>query len=451
MFAALRRWRPLLFFLAGLVLYLAGAVVLWERLGPQPRYTLPAGCFPACGSADGRLLVTAQLRWDSRFGEQRACGPVQVWDLARGAEIVSVLNETQIVFPWALSPDARWLAVREGLYDKLAKLHVFALPSGEERAVYPMPANQTWFACRFAPDSGTLAVATGKPPQGSITLLDPAGAQPPRVLEGVTYPFAFAPDGQLLAATVAGGTGPRQENTGEVRLLDPATGALRGSLRPRLGTIIEWPGLLFAPDGKTLVVSYQEPPAYGVALWDVAEQREKAWIDSALSPQFLADGKSLVMQHIPKGGPYGILLVDATDPDQRTPIHSKARLQLAHSLMPYPPQFVTYETHRPPFYPFLPDRTALELRQPRTGEVMASFRAIGLCGPVYSPDGSSLLVCSYPRQQAAPIVAVWDLPIAAHPGRQAAGVAGLTAVFGIGLWLLRRRRRAKVSEARVAP
>jgi hypothetical protein len=454
MFAMLRPWRRPLLFGAALLLYLGCALAVWARLGPQPRYTLPAGCEPFFSSADGRLLVTGRMGWDPRLAGLRNSGPVQVWDLERGNEVASVLDDGVPAIPVALSPDQRWLTVRQGYHDQPAKLHLFALPSGKPHAVYPVPAGEPWnFAC-FSPDSRTLAVATGKAPRGTITLLDTAGEQPPRVLESLTSPFAYAPTGQFLAAAVVDGSAPTLDNTGEVRLLDPASGAVRGSVRARLNSVSPWLGLQFSPDGKSLAVSYHQatPRANGVALWDVAEQREKAWIEDGWGPYFLAEGKTLVLQQTFKTGrpPLGVLLVDVADPAQRTAVPSTTHLQIAHHRLPCPPQFVTFDIYRPPLFPLLPARTLLEVREPRTGEVVAKLSVRDQCAVADSRDGTSLVVCTNPQPGSSYSVAVWDLPPTTHPGRQLAGVAGLTVLFGLGCWLVRRRARAPAPPPAVA-
>jgi hypothetical protein len=100
------------------------------------------------------------------------------------------------------------------------------------------------------------------------------------------------------------------------------------------------------------------------------------------------------------------------------------------------------ERQRPPFYPLVPERTTLEVREPPVGAVLARYQISGVCTQVYASDGPWVLITSVTSRASPPVVAVWDLPPPGPFRWRAAGLAVLTAAFGLILFVTVRRRRA---------
>ena len=87
--------------------------------------------------------------------------------------------------------------------------------------------------------------------------------------EGVTYALALSPDGRWLAAGgfMAPGHGVRDNEVGDIRLFDFASGKLVGLLRGHADAVNS---LAFSPDGKLLISGSADRAAI---IWDVAGRR----------------------------------------------------------------------------------------------------------------------------------------------------------------------------------
>ncbi len=453
----------LLVFLAGLVLYLGGVLFLWARLGPQPRYTLPAGSYLIRVSDDGRFLVTVQGRWNrtGSAGFIMLSGPVQLRDLRTGAELLSVLPVAAQIKRVELSPDGRRLAVREDRPGQGSHVRVFDCLSGKEQAALPVPAAEltAWIYFRFTPDSRTLAIHTGKSPREQVRLWDVTGARPPRVFDEAAPPFAFAPDGKLLAACVPDPTtAAPPRNTGEIRLFDVETGERRASLQPRRGTVSTvhpWSAFGFSADGTALVASYElADRTQCVGAWDVQAQREAAWLDNASHAHLLTDGTTVgLYQFKAYYGSQDYVLLDLTGAAAPTTVRAR--------LAPHAWSDIACNIHPPCFAGT--DRPALgfvaqvlthvfgfrhavqsttEVCEATTGAVIATYRTAGFSFPVLTPDRGTVLISSSADESAGGVLEAWDVPPAEPTvGYRAVAVGGLTALLALGVWFLRRRGR----------
>jgi WD40 repeat protein len=445
-----------------ITLYLLGATLLWHWLGPAPRYVLPEGRHGHGYSDDGRYLLTAAGSYEQTgpgsVSEVRA-GPVELWDLRTGSLVTSVIEPGAPIGFALVSPDSRRLAVREGALGKPGRLKLFKLPSGEaDGAIDVLPYVQGMHI-RFAPDSRTLAVDTGKRAQPQVTLLDIDGERPAVVIDGVRASFAFSPDGQILAAT--GSIQDRgKETAADVRLFDAATGRLLATLPHECGPATSVIQLHFSPTGTFLVAELYltKSRQFKLCAWDVEQRRTVLERDELTTTAFLQDGKSLVASgHV---GPtwQAFVVIDLVERTERTiPTHPHAWHPNYLQNAPHPPLLVS--TWREELYlaQSLHEwasavglagvtrqtiRNTSEIRSAHTGKVLATYGTTGNTHVFLTPDPSAVLISSAPYTGSPERLELWDMPPPATFGRQAAAAAGLAVPFACGLWLLARRRRA---------
>ena len=106
-----------------------------------------------------------------------------------------------------------------------------------------------------SPDGRLVAIGGGA---GIVTFVDAASrravGKPYRLREGVVQDMRFSPDGATLA--VAGIAPPNPENSGVVDLVDTRTHTRRLRIVPPpfRGAEYIYPGVLFAPDGRDVIV-----------------------------------------------------------------------------------------------------------------------------------------------------------------------------------------------------
>jgi WD40 repeat protein/tRNA A-37 threonylcarbamoyl transferase component Bud32 len=248
------------------------SVLLWDVAGRQ---TL-ADFKDAGGvtfAADGRLL--AVRRWD---------GETLVVDRARlgqNALEPASLKGTGAITGCAISPDKRLVATGSADYAFLGSLFNRALVADTrlaqvgglkgEAALWDLATRQRLHRLTghhgavsdvvFAPDGKTLASASlgelaftdafqrKEPRPGQCKLWEVASGKELFSVEhgGGVGPLAFTPDGRLLAFASA--------TTGEVRLLETATGAMQTILRGHTAPVFQ---LRFTADGQTLVTASED-------------------------------------------------------------------------------------------------------------------------------------------------------------------------------------------------
>jgi WD40 repeat protein len=247
-------------------------VKLFDVPSGKPRGTVrdPGSGWVHCVafSPDGTLLA---------FGSSDH--KVRVAD-ARTRTILRVLaGHTHDVQHVAFSPDGALLA--SGCGDHTAR--IWHVGSGRERAVLRHPA---WVHdVAFCQDGRALATLWG--PVVWLWQL-PAGPQRVALTDRTRGVYAFAPDGQLLAAN--GLLAPGNNPVEEVVLIDAKTGRMLANLG-KVGAIS---CLAFSPDGATLACGGAGEEAL---VWDVGTRQPRGRLGGhkggVRSLAFSADGKTL--------------------------------------------------------------------------------------------------------------------------------------------------------------
>jgi WD40 repeat protein len=265
-----------------------GTVQLWPASGGKPLRTL---CMPF--TSDSSIVRVAFAADGSTIAAASGNGTLQIWDVRNGTltRKADVPTKGSSVVNMAFAPNGRTLAVGLGegatiLIVRVVDGQVLSVidqksggaetltfaPDGQSLAVGMVDGGvQLWQVSdgalllssqtrsrgapelAFAPDGRTLAVAGV---DGSVQLLQISDGALLRTLDRPTQIPAratFAPDGQILA--VAGWDG-------SVQLFQISDGALLRTLDggPTKGR----PNLAFAPDGKTLVATWE---AGTISIW----------------------------------------------------------------------------------------------------------------------------------------------------------------------------------------
>lgn len=170
---------------------------------------------------------------------------IKLWDTVTGKELRSLPGHVRGVWRVAFSPDGKVLAA---VADK--RVFLWNPATGEKIREFEAHAD-TIRAVAFSPDG--KALATGGTDE-TVHLWDAAtGAakwtmkidRRGELWEGV-WSLAFAPDGKALAAGSGNGIG----GDGHVRVVDPASGAVRQTFDAPGGKQV-W-AVAFSPDGKYL-------------------------------------------------------------------------------------------------------------------------------------------------------------------------------------------------------
>jgi WD40 repeat protein len=181
----------------------------------------------------------------TRLAVHDANGALRLWDLATGAEIMSLADRG--IQSSAFSPDGTWLSA---VVDN-STLHLWDVVTGR--------LLMTW----RPPDTAGLATGLSGP--------------------------AFSPDGQLLLV-IYGPLEPSKHPgaAGVAYLLESATGATRASL-------FDVDNVMFTPDGAYLAVLSQNRRQ--LMLWDIAANRGHLRVDEAHYVQFSRDGTKLAITY----------------------------------------------------------------------------------------------------------------------------------------------------------
>ena len=286
---------------AALIVYLAGATLLWGIMPPQPRVVLGTKGETFMGfSPDGRWAATQDhvgksLRiWDVQTGQLRQ----SLEPTARFVHRVLFSPNSKQLVAWCLRGDCILFDVETGE----VKLRTQSYGPFENRTRFFFNQNPY----RFSDDGGTLALVTG---QDDLELWDTASGKRRVLLPGVSR-FALAPDGSTLAVSelilfrnepawtwdfltaMTRVASPLPEAPAaaysqlftleRIRLRDLQTGETRGL---PLGLMMNVTAVLFSPDGKQLVASgINAPPAVledrgVVQRWDMTSGQSLPAID----------------------------------------------------------------------------------------------------------------------------------------------------------------------------
>jgi WD40 repeat protein len=216
---------------------------------------------------DGRTIITAS-----------DAGELTWWDLLTGKRI-STLPVAAGPRALAHSPDGRTLAV--GIDESVRLVDVDT--GGVRIASDGLPARPNWL--RFSPDGGTLVSANV---DGTVTVLDPAGAKPPDTLHGhadaVQRPD-FSPEGTTLYTASGDGSAIAWDLTG--------TRSIRRSFEfsQRSGHEPDVPGR-FSPNGRLIAVGLADQ---GIALIDATN------MTSVGAPLMETGGEVIALSFSPDG------------------------------------------------------------------------------------------------------------------------------------------------------
>ncbi|MDI5969317.1 hypothetical protein POF50_008155 [Streptomyces sp. SL13] len=213
-----------------------GQVRLWKtgsgtsraalKLGSGSVNTLafsPDSTTVAAGGSDGQVRL-----WNAGSGTSRAV-------LGLGSGSVDAL---------AFSPDGETVAAGDGDGD----VRLWSVASGATRVSFTVGAGSV-SAIAFSPDGTTLATGDS---QGDVLLWDTASGRLRKTLVaegGYMSAMTFSPDGRTLAVAVADGADASGVLSGDVQLLDVASGELRDSLAVDSAYVS---AVAFGPHGTTL-------------------------------------------------------------------------------------------------------------------------------------------------------------------------------------------------------
>ena len=212
---------------------------------------------------------------------------VRLWDVETRVQIAE-LPHTQIVRSLSLSPDGKTLAtIDDRIY--VGEVRLWDVEARTEIAVLPHAGVQN---VSFSPDRDSRMLASGGA-DGKVRLWDIDTDTEIAVLQGPADFFArfsFSPDGKTLAASGAETT--NEVYYGVVYLWDVDTLKEIAVIRMRVtGSAI----LGFSPDSRML--AFAEHGSSTVRLWDVEAGEEKPGFTTGFNPvdsmSFSPDGKTL--------------------------------------------------------------------------------------------------------------------------------------------------------------
>lgn len=253
-------------------LAVAGSLGIWlyaaNHFVAQPRLLeSQVGTQCVAFSPDGTLLATGN-----------ADATVSVWNIKSGGEQLVLLGHAGSIASIAFSPDGSLLASAAG-----DGIRLWDVKSGTQRALLKIlndALNRNAVnSVVFSPD-GTLLASAGH--EGPVRLWDVRTGVQRLSLDGNMNNVAFSPDGALLAY---GSASPSGMGGGEITLLDVKTGNIHTSWKADSTY-----GIVFSPDGKTLITAGGPLQAWDVETQTRIYQRETR-AAFAFSMAFSPNGK----------------------------------------------------------------------------------------------------------------------------------------------------------------
>jgi WD40 repeat protein len=237
------------------------------------------------GDHDGPVWSLAFASGDAYLASATITGDVRIKDLETGESCLVMNGPVGSSKSLAFSPDGRTLAVAGWG----AEVRQWAMDTGTE--LEPLAVGGTADkSVAFSPDGSLMAVGdlrADRPGRG-LTLVDRASGRS-YVLDG--HPggvkaIAFMPDSRTLAAG-----DPR----GLVKLVDPATGQARATLRVSKPDL---QSLVFSPDGSRLATTVAQV-GHVIQFWDTAtaEPRGEIALEDTVvfAFAFSRDGKTMAV------------------------------------------------------------------------------------------------------------------------------------------------------------
>jgi Tol biopolymer transport system component/DNA-binding winged helix-turn-helix (wHTH) protein len=209
----------------------------------------------------------------------------------------------------AISPDGKYVVYAEEEADRQS-LWVRQVVAANSKQIIP-PAEIAYTGLTFSPDSNFLyyvtremfspGIDTLKANSGVLYQMPALGGASRKLIQGVSSPVTFSPDGKRLAFV------RREPGQGSKLMLANADGmgepqVLAARKSPEFFTLFPSHGLAWSPDGKTIVCSGGDDGGFGqmypigVRVADGAQRQltTKRW-QQVTQMAWLADGSALLM------------------------------------------------------------------------------------------------------------------------------------------------------------
>jgi RNA polymerase sigma factor (sigma-70 family) len=279
--------------LATVEFYVAGdrqALCLLDVATGKLLHRMPGRVLPRvyAFSPDGKLLATGGPTLETKSGNTYS---VSLWDTTRGRQVAVLPGHGTLIHSAVFTSDGHTL-VTACYRNRVCRWDV---ARGELRKSFDLPLPEGRESC-LSPDGGTLAVASPRQaaPQSDVadSLWDTETGKQRSTLPSRRsqddYGLAFSPDGKLLA------TNSTEVGTDKKTILmwDVGTGKRVSQFKVPARVAFM---LRFAPDGKTLLSSGEEPL---VRLWDTATGKqlftETDHTAAIAALAFTPDGRTLV-------------------------------------------------------------------------------------------------------------------------------------------------------------